>query len=180
MGPRVFLCWHLVTIPSTLRQSGLRMLTNSGSTEVPLAQITQARGEYSRHPSGLYFPFVFVFTGIHLINNVVFVFGAKQLNSVLQMDASAHFWPLFPDSFFQSVESSSLCWTGGPCWLSITVSVFIYLSHLLIYPSPAPFPSGHLKFLSLSVFLFCKFVYFYTSVDSTPKWYHMLSLTCFP
>lgn len=80
VGPRVFLSWHVVPVPSTLRQSGLRMLTNSGSMEVPPAQVTQARGEYSRHPSGLYFHLVFVFIGIYLINNVVFVFGAKQLN----------------------------------------------------------------------------------------------------
>lgn len=91
------------------------------------------------------------------------------------MDASAHFCPLFPDGFFK-------CWiefpvlTGGPCWLPITVPVSIDLSHVLLYPSPAPFPSGHLKLLSLSVFLFCKSVYFCTFVDSTPMWYHMLSV----
>ena len=160
---------------------GLRMLTNSGSMEVPPAPVTQVWGEYSRHPSGLYFHFIFVFIGIHPINNIVLVFGTKQLNSVLHMDASAHFCPLFPDGFFQSVGSSCLCWTGGPCWLPITVPVFIDLSHVLIYPSPASFPLVTLSFWVWVCFCFvnlCISVHLW--IPPQCGIICSLSLTCFP
>ena len=43
-------------------------------------------------------------------------------------------------SLFEGVGYGSLCYTVGPCWLSIWYIVFCISWKLLIYPSPTPFP----------------------------------------
>ena len=59
-----------------------------------------------------------------MINNVVIVSGVQQSDSVLHIHVSILFQILFPFRLLHNIEQSSLCYTVGPCWLSI---LFIYL-----------------------------------------------------
>ena len=61
-----------------------------------------------------------------MINNVVLVSGVQQSDSVIHIHVSILFQILFPVRLLQNIEKSSLCYTVGPCWLSI-LSFFIYL-----------------------------------------------------
>ena len=54
-----------------------------------------------------------------MIYNVVLVSGVQQSDSVIHIHVSILFQILFPFRLLQSVEQSSLCYTVGPCWLSI-------------------------------------------------------------
>ena len=59
-----------------------------------------------------------------MINNAVLVSGVQQSDSVvsIHIHVSILVQILFPCRFLQSVEQSSLCYTVGPCWLSIATS----------------------------------------------------------
>ena len=52
-----------------------------------------------------------------MINNVVLVSGVQQSDSVVHV--SILFQILFPFRLLQNIEQSLLCYTVGPCWLSI-------------------------------------------------------------
>ena len=52
------------------------------------------------------------------------VSGVQQSDSVIHVHISILFQILFPFSLLHNIEQSSLCYTAGPCWLSI---LFIYL-----------------------------------------------------
>ena len=54
-----------------------------------------------------------------MINNVVLVSGVQQSESVIHIHVSILFQILFPFRLLHSIEQSSLCYTVGPCWLSI-------------------------------------------------------------
>ena len=54
-----------------------------------------------------------------MINNVVLVSGVQPSDSVIRIHISIPFQILFPFRLLQSIEQSSLCYTVGPCWLSI-------------------------------------------------------------
>ena len=54
-----------------------------------------------------------------MINNVVLVSGVQQSDSVIHIHVSFLFQVLFPFRLLQNIEQSSLCYTVGPCWLSI-------------------------------------------------------------
>ena len=53
------------------------------------------------------------------MNNVILVSGVQQSDSVSHIHVSILFQILFPFRLLQSIEWSSLCYTIGPCWLSI-------------------------------------------------------------
>ena len=74
--------------------------------------------------------FFFFCIGIELINNVVLISGVRQSDSVIHIYVSILFQILFPFSLLQSIEQSSLCYTVGPCWLSIfNIAVYTCQSH---------------------------------------------------
>ena len=54
-----------------------------------------------------------------MINNVVLVSGVQQSDSVIRIHVSTLFQVLSPFRLSQNIEQSSLCYTVGPCWLSI-------------------------------------------------------------
>ena len=54
-----------------------------------------------------------------MINNVVVVSGAQQSDSVIRIRVSILFQILFPFRLLQNTKERSLCYTVGPCWLSI-------------------------------------------------------------
>ena len=54
-----------------------------------------------------------------MINNVVLVSGVQQSDSVIHIHVSILFQILFPFRLSDNIEQSSLCYTVGPCWLSI-------------------------------------------------------------
>ena len=57
-----------------------------------------------------------------MINNVVLVSGVKQSDSVTHIHVSLLFQVVFPLDHY-----SSLCYTVGPCWLSI-LNISVYMS----------------------------------------------------
>ena len=65
-----------------------------------------------------FFNFLF-YIRVKLINNVVLVSGVQQSDSVIHIHVSLLFQILFPIRLLQNIEQSSLCYTVGPCWLSI-------------------------------------------------------------
>ena len=54
-----------------------------------------------------------------MINNVVIVSGVQQSDSVIHVHVSILFQILFSFILLHNIEQSSLCYTVGPCWLSI-------------------------------------------------------------
>ena len=54
-----------------------------------------------------------------MINNVMLVSGVQQSDSVIHIYVSILFQILFPFKLLHNIEQSSLCYTVGPCWLSI-------------------------------------------------------------
>ena len=54
-----------------------------------------------------------------MINSVVIVSGVQQSDSFIHIHVSILFQILFPFSLLYNIEQSSLCYTVGPCWLSI-------------------------------------------------------------
>ena len=92
-----------------------------------------------------------------MINNVVLVSGVQQSDSVIPMEVSFLFQILFPFRLLKNIEPSFLCYSVGPCWLSILYIVCVYVNlKLLIYPSHHhPFPlvtiSSSSKSMSVSV-----------------------------
>ena len=58
------------------------------------------------------------------MNNVVIVSGVQQSDSVVHIHVSIFFQILFPFTLLQNIEQSSLCYTVGPCWLSIVNITF--------------------------------------------------------
>ena len=53
------------------------------------------------------------------INHVMLVSGIQQSDSIILIHVSILSKILFLYSLFQSIQQSSLCYTLGPCWLSI-------------------------------------------------------------
>ena len=54
-----------------------------------------------------------------MINNAVLVSGVQQSDSLIHIHVSTLFQIPFPNRLLQNIEESSLCYTVGPCWLSI-------------------------------------------------------------
>ena len=71
----------------------------------------------------VYQPLIFFFfsfyVGEQLVNNVVLASGIQESDSVIHTHISILFQILFPFRLLQNIEQSSLCYTGGPCSLSI-------------------------------------------------------------
>ena len=59
------------------------------------------------------------YTGVQFINNMVLVSGEQQSDSVIHIHVSIPFQILFPLRLLHNIEQGSLCYTVGPCWLSI-------------------------------------------------------------
>ena len=74
-----------------------------------------------------------------MINNVVLVSGIQLSDSVTHTHVSILFQLLFPFRLLHTIEQSSLCYTVGPCWLSIlNIADTLYI---------CPFQSPHLQIL---------------------------------
>ena len=54
-----------------------------------------------------------------MIDNVVLVSGVQKSDSVIHIHVSVLFQILFRFRLLHYIEQSSLCYTVGPCWLSI-------------------------------------------------------------
>ena len=63
-----------------------------------------------------------------MINNIVLVSGVKQSDSVIHLHLSILFQAVFPLDYY-----SSLCYTVGPCWLSIlNISVYMLIPNIIV------------------------------------------------
>ena len=58
------------------------------------------------------------------------VSGVQQNDSVIHLHVPILFQILFPRRLLQNIEQSSLCYTVGPCWLSIFFLFSYFLKHL--------------------------------------------------
>ena len=61
------------------------------------------------------------------------VSGVQQSDSVIHVHIFILFKILFLYRLSQNIELSSLCYTVGPCWLSILYIVCVYVLHIYIY-----------------------------------------------
>ena len=75
----------------------------------------------------LFLNFLF-YIGVLLINNVVLVSGVQQSDSVIHIHVAILFQILIPCRLLHNSEQSSLCYTVGPCWLSI-LSIAVWGFH---------------------------------------------------
>ena len=69
-----------------------------------------------------FFKFLF-YIGAWLINNAVLVSGIQPSDSVIHIDESILFQLFSPFRLLQNIEQHFLCYTLGPCWLSILNTV---------------------------------------------------------
>ena len=104
------------------------------------------------------------------------VSGVQRSDSVIHTYIYIILQILFFYRLLQDTEYSSLCYTVGPCYLSILYIVVSINPKFLIYTSRR-FPFGNHKFVSyvcesISVLQISSFVSFF--LDSTYKWYHMI------
>ena len=97
--------------------------------------------------------FFLFYTGAQLINNVVLESGVQQSDSVIHTRASILFQIIFPFSLLQNIEQHSLCYTVGPCWLTVLNIACVHVN-----PNPQSclsptHPPGNHKFSSLSLWV---------------------------
>ena len=113
------------------------------------------------------------------------IYSALWIFAVQQSDAMLHVYILFLNIFFhyglsQEIIHSPLWYTVGTCCLFIlSVIVCIYQPQI---PSLSPFfPLGNniLISMSMSLFLFCRQVHLCHILNSTSKWYHIVSIFVF-
>ena len=115
----------------------------------------------------VYFYLFIYFMGIQFLCNVVLVSIVQQSESAIYLHTSPLFQISFPFRSSQSLEYSSVCYTGGSCYL-FCIQQCIYVSPSLpIHPTP-PYPCNIPKFvLYIWVSLFAnKFIYI-IFLDST-------------
>ena len=87
-----------------------------------------------------FFVFIFLikklkqfYIGVYLINSVMLVSGVQQSDSIIHIQVSILFQILFPFWLLQNIEQSSLCYTVGPCWLSILNIAVHTFPFLIVY-----------------------------------------------
>ena len=71
------------------------------------------------------------------------------------------FHVLFPYSLLQNFEYSSLCYTVGPCWLSISYISSVYVNSKALIYLPLFSPLVTISLFSMSVCLFSILVHLY-------------------
>ena len=78
---------------------------------------------------------------VQLIINVVIISGRQQRSSIIQIHASILPQAPLPSRLPHNIEQSSLCYTVGPCWLSIlNTAVCTCPSQTpYLFPSPSSF-----------------------------------------
>ena len=82
------------------------------------------------------------FIEVYLIYNVVLVSGVQQSDSVIHTYIYILFPILFHYGLLQDIEYSSLCYTVGPCCLSVLYTVVCICSSQTPNLSLPPFPLG--------------------------------------
>ena len=65
--------------------------------------------------------FFLISIGVQLIYSVVFISAVQQNDSVIHIYIYIYFffYIFFHYRLFQDIEYSSMCYTIGPCWLSV-------------------------------------------------------------
>ena len=91
----------------------------------------------------------FFYTGVQPVNNAVIVPGAEQRDSAIHAHVSILPQTPLPSRLPRNIKQSSLCYTKGPCWLSVlNIAVRVHGdSKLPNYPSSlsflTPSPGNH-------------------------------------
>ena len=103
---------------------------SSNKMEV-LSVITDAPSSRNMHViSCMLFKNFSFYIGLSLIYNVVLASGVQQSDSLMHI--SILFQILFPFRLLQNIKQRSLCYTVGPCWLTI---LYIYSSVYMLIPN---------------------------------------------
>ena len=108
-------------------------------------------------PTACFFFFKIYFIEVQLIFNVVLISAVQQSDSVLHIYILFHILSHYGLS--QDTEYSSLCYTVGPCCLSILYIIVCICQSQTPTPSlPTFLPLGNYSLFSMSVslFLFCR------------------------
>ena len=117
-----------------------------------------------------FFFFFFNFIGVQLTDHAVLVSGVQQ-SEYIYMCVCVYIYPFliqfyiyiyiylhsfFPYRLLQSIEQTSLCYTVGPCQISVLyIQQCVYVNHIPYFiPRPHGFPFGNCKF----EFKICVFV----------------------
>ena len=107
---------------------------------------------------------------------ILYIYICVCVSVYTHIHVSVLFKIIFPSSLLHNIEQGSLCYTVGPCWLSIlNIAMCTSIPNSLTVPSPQPLPSGNQKFIlceCVSVLKISSFVSFF--LDSAYKWYHMI------
>ena len=86
--------------------------------------------------------------GLYLIFNIVLVSSVQKSDSIIHTHISILFQILFSSGLLQNVEQTSLCYTVGPCWLSIfNVVMCLCQSQTPDLSLPSLFPLFNHKFV---------------------------------
>ena len=104
------------------------------------------------------FHFILILHWEYKINNVL-ISGVQQSDSLVHIHVFLLCELLFPSRLLQNIEQSSLCYTVGPCWLSIFNRV------MCVYCTP--------KLLSV-----CTTSYFHLCVDQSITFLQLQSQRC--
>ena len=96
---------------------------------IPRAFITSSSLEIQILEHNFFKSFYFVFGYSWLINNAVIVTGEQPKDSVIHMHVSVLPQTPVPSRLPHNIEQSSLCYTIGPCWLSILKIAECTLDH---------------------------------------------------
>ena len=94
-----------------------------------------------------------------MINNVVLVSGVQQSDSVIHIHVSILFQILFPLRSLHNIEQSPLCYTVGPCWLSILNIAVCTCQSQSPYFFLGCFYGGKSPFLKIYINLFNLFIF---------------------
>ena len=98
--------------------------------------------------------FLFCF-GVQPVNNIVIVSGEQKRDSVMHMHVSTLPQTPLPSRLPLNIEQSSICYTVGPCWLSVLNTAICTCPFQTNYVFPPSFPQTTIN-SSLSLFTIAK------------------------
>ena len=116
------------------------------------------------------------FIGVQLIYNVVLVSAVQQSESVMHIHVFTLFQIIFPYKLLKNIEQRSLSYNSRFLLLFYFVysSVYVSIPVPSLSPTVSPLVTINLFYMSVTLFLFCKYVYFYHFLDSIDKQCHTI------
>ena len=118
--------------------------------------------------------FFLFYIGAQMIKNAVIISNEQQRDSAIHIYLSILPRTPLPSRLPYNIEQSSLCYTRGPCWLSIlNIAVYRCLSQIPWLSLPQILHSGNHKLVLYVWVCFC-LVHLFHFLASMYKGYHMI------